>query len=67
MSLGKPTPNANGDIQVDELSFFTALAAGNYVATVSAIGQRRQHAERRRSRSPGSATVRGMRYAESGE
>ena len=38
ISLGKPTPNASGDIQVDELSFFTALAAGNYVATVSALG-----------------------------
>jgi regulation of enolase protein 1 (concanavalin A-like superfamily) len=37
-NLGKPTPDANGDIKVDELSFFTGLAAGNYVATVSAIG-----------------------------
>jgi regulation of enolase protein 1 (concanavalin A-like superfamily) len=38
VNLGKPTPNASGDIQVDELSFFTGLAAGNYVATVSAVG-----------------------------
>ena len=37
-NLGKPTPDANGDIKVDELSFFTGLAVGNYVATVSAIG-----------------------------
>jgi len=36
--LGKPTPDANGDIKVDELSVLTALATGNYVATVSAIG-----------------------------
>jgi regulation of enolase protein 1 (concanavalin A-like superfamily) len=38
VSLGKPTPDSSGNIQIDELSFFTALAAGNYVATVSAIG-----------------------------
>ena len=37
-SLGKPTPDANGDITVDRLAFFTALAKGNYQATVSAIG-----------------------------
>ena len=36
--LGKPTPDANGDITVDRSSFFTALAPGAYVATVSAIG-----------------------------
>ena len=37
-NLGKPTPAANNDITVDELSFFNALAPGNYIATVSAIG-----------------------------
>ena len=36
--LGKPTPDANGDITVDRSSFFTALAPGTYVATVSAVG-----------------------------
>jgi regulation of enolase protein 1 (concanavalin A-like superfamily) len=36
--LGKPTPASNGDITVDRASFFSALAVGNYVATVSAIG-----------------------------
>ena len=38
LNLGKPTPDANGIITVDALSFFTSLAAGNYIATVSAIG-----------------------------
>jgi len=37
-SLGKPTPAANNDITVDRLAFFTALAPGTYVTTVSAIG-----------------------------
>jgi len=37
-SLGKPTPNANGDITVDRSTFFSALAPATYVATVSAIG-----------------------------
>jgi chitinase len=36
--LGKPTPATNGDITVDRATFFSALAVGNYVATVSAIG-----------------------------
>jgi regulation of enolase protein 1 (concanavalin A-like superfamily) len=36
--LGKPTPATNGDITVNRATFFSALAAGNYVATVSAIG-----------------------------
>jgi hypothetical protein len=36
--LGKPTPDANGDDTVDRSAFFTALAPGTYVATVSAIG-----------------------------
>jgi hypothetical protein len=36
--LLKPTPASNGDITVDRGSFFTGLAAGNYVATVMAIG-----------------------------
>jgi hypothetical protein len=36
--LGKPTPDANGDITVDRATFFSALAPGSYVATVSAIG-----------------------------
>ncbi|HEX7139244.1 MAG TPA: Ig-like domain-containing protein, partial [Vicinamibacterales bacterium] len=35
--LGKPTPDASGDITVDLSSFFSALAPGTYVATVSAI------------------------------
>jgi regulation of enolase protein 1 (concanavalin A-like superfamily) len=37
-NLGKPTPAANNDITVDRLAFFTALAPGTYVTTVSAIG-----------------------------
>jgi regulation of enolase protein 1 (concanavalin A-like superfamily) len=37
-NLGKPTPDANNDITVDRATFFSALAAGNYIATVSAIG-----------------------------
>src|SRR5262249_19799305 len=36
--LGKPTPDANNDITVDRSAFFSALAAGNYVAAVAAIG-----------------------------
>jgi predicted phage tail protein len=38
VSLGKPTPDASGNIQVDELSFFTGLGVGTYTATVSAVG-----------------------------
>lgn len=37
-SLGKPAPDANGDIIVDRSAFFSALAPGDYVATVSAVG-----------------------------
>ena len=37
-NLGKPTPAANNDITVDRSSFFSALAPGTYIATVSAIG-----------------------------
>jgi regulation of enolase protein 1 (concanavalin A-like superfamily) len=38
VSLGKPTPDSSGNIQVDEQSFFNGLAAGNYIATVAAVG-----------------------------
>ncbi len=38
VNLGKPAPDANGDITVDESSLFSALAPGNYLATVSAVG-----------------------------
>ncbi len=37
-NLGKPTPAANGDITVDRAAFFSGLASGSYVTTVSAIG-----------------------------
>jgi hypothetical protein len=36
--LGKPAAAVNGDITVDRSSFFSALAPGSYLATVSAIG-----------------------------
>lgn len=36
--LGKPTPNASNEIPVDRTAFFTALAPGTYLATVSAVG-----------------------------
>jgi len=36
--LGKPAPDAAGDISVDRSAFFSALAPGNYVAAVAAIG-----------------------------
>jgi chitinase len=36
--LGKPTPDAAGDITVDRATFFSNLAVGSYVAAVSAIG-----------------------------
>jgi Big-like domain-containing protein len=35
--LGKPTPDANRDITVDETTFFNALSPGSYSVTVSAI------------------------------
>jgi hypothetical protein len=37
-NLGKPTPAANGDISVDETTFFSALGPGTFVVTVSAVG-----------------------------
>lgn len=37
-SLGKPVPDANGDITVDQSTFFSSLPAGSYVSTVAAIG-----------------------------
>lgn len=36
-SLGKPAPAANGDITVNRATFFSALAPGTYLATVSSI------------------------------
>jgi chitodextrinase len=36
--LGKPTPDSTNTITVDRSTFFSGLAAGNYVATVSAYG-----------------------------
>jgi hypothetical protein len=36
--LGKPTPDANGDITVDRAAFFSNLGVGNYVAAVAATG-----------------------------
>jgi regulation of enolase protein 1 (concanavalin A-like superfamily) len=38
IGLGKPVPAASGEIRVDQGGFFATLAAGNYVATVSAVG-----------------------------
>jgi regulation of enolase protein 1 (concanavalin A-like superfamily) len=37
-NLGKPTPDASNEIMVDRATFFSGLAVGSYVATVSAIG-----------------------------
>jgi hypothetical protein len=37
-NLGKPTPDAAGDVTVDRSTFFQALASGNYIATVVAVG-----------------------------
>jgi regulation of enolase protein 1 (concanavalin A-like superfamily) len=36
--LGKPAPDGSGVITVDRASFFSALTAGSYLATVTAIG-----------------------------
>jgi hypothetical protein len=36
--LGKPTPDASGDITADESSFFSALSPGNYTVTLAAVG-----------------------------
>ena len=37
-TLGKPSPDANHEITVDRAAFFSALASGDYVATVTAVG-----------------------------
>jgi hypothetical protein len=37
-SLGKPTPDASREIRVDETAMIAALASGNYLATVTAVG-----------------------------
>jgi hypothetical protein len=37
-SLGKPTPQSNGDISVDASSTFSSLPAGSYVVTVGDVG-----------------------------
>lgn len=37
-SLGKPQPASNGEITVSLTSFFDALAPGDYIAVVAAIG-----------------------------
>lgn len=36
--LGKPTPDSTNTITVNRATLFSALAAGNYLATVTAIG-----------------------------
>lgn len=36
--LGRPAPDAAGDITVDRAAFFSALPPGTYLATVSSIG-----------------------------
>ncbi|MGH9142673.1 MAG: Ig-like domain-containing protein, partial [Vicinamibacterales bacterium] len=38
LNLQKPTPDGSGVISLNEASFFTALARGSYLATVSAVG-----------------------------
>jgi hypothetical protein len=38
LPLGKPAPDANGDITIDGVAFFTALPSGSYVGTVTAVG-----------------------------
>jgi hypothetical protein len=37
-NLGKPTPDANNDIFVNQATFFSALTVGNYVGAVAAVG-----------------------------
>jgi hypothetical protein len=37
-NLGKPTPDSAGEVTVDRSTFFQALASGNYIATVVAVG-----------------------------
>lgn len=36
--LAKGTPDASGDITVNRATFFSAMAAGNYLATVTSVG-----------------------------
>ena len=36
--LGKPTPDASGDITVNRATFFSGLAPASYIAAVTAIG-----------------------------
>lgn len=38
LSLGKPAPSPAGDVTVSNAAFFQGLAAGNYLASVVAIG-----------------------------
>jgi hypothetical protein len=38
VDMGKPTPDANREIDVNETSFLSALSSGTYLVTVSAIG-----------------------------
>ena len=63
-NLGKPTPAANNDITSDQSTLFSSLAAGNYIATVTAVGPGGSTAARR-SRSPDRA-VRKRLPAEAG-
>ena len=37
-SLGKPAPNAAGEIVVDRAAFFSALAPGTYETAIAAVG-----------------------------
>ena len=37
-NLGKPDPDTNSDITSDQSALFSNLAAGNYLATVTAVG-----------------------------
>jgi len=37
-NLGKPSPAWNNEIMVDRAAFFSELAGGDYVATVTAVG-----------------------------
>ena len=47
-NLGKPDPDPNSDIASDQSALFSSLAAGNYIATVTAVEAGWQHAERDR-------------------
>jgi hypothetical protein len=37
-NLGKPTPDANNDITVNQATFFSSLTVGNYGGAVAAVG-----------------------------